>query len=423
MTFSHPSSSPWRHAFPALAQQPHGKRLAYLDSAASAQKPLDVIQAQSRAMEQEYANVHRGAHWLAAQATEHYEAARSRVQRFVNAPHRHEVIFTSNATAAINLVANTFPFKPGDRVLVTKQEHHSNIVPWFLLRARIPDIQIDFVDLNPDDHTIDLADFARKLERSPALVAIAHVSNVLGIVNPVQTMVADAHRAGASVLIDGSQAAPHLPIDVQQLQADFYVFTGHKLYGPTGLGVLWGKEAWLDRMPPFLGGGEMIASVSTEGATWAELPYKFEAGTPAIIQAQAMHAAIDFYQSCDPAAVHRHEHLLAAYAEQALADRFDNRFRLHGPSFAGTTPATRAPVLSFSLYGGVASPVHHPHDLATLLDHEGVAVRAGNHCAEVLIECLAVPGTTRASIGMYNDKEDIDQLVEALGRADKLLGA
>ena len=403
-----------RRQFPFLAQSPYGKPLAYLDSAATAQKPQSVIDAFGNVAAHNYSNVHRGAHFLAQNATEGLEAARTTVQGFMNAPSRKEIIFTGSATTALNLVARCFPFAPGDCVLTTKLEHHSNIVPWFLARDRLSDFRVLFAELSQPDFRLDLEDFAAKLDaHRPALVSVAHVSNVLGVVNPIAKICEMAHAVGAKVLVDGSQAAPHLRIDVQALGADFYVFTGHKVYGPTGIGVLWGREDLLESLPPFLGGGEMISSVTTKGAEWAELPYKFEAGTPPIIEAQVLGEAIRFMQTVGIAQIAAHETEIAQYGESLLREQFGETFRLFGPSFAGAD--ARAPVLAFAIGN------HHPHDLATLLDRKGVAVRAGNHCAEVLIAELGVPGTLRASIGVYNTRQDIDQLAAALHGALKVL--
>jgi len=395
-----------RQDFPILSQSMRGRPLVFLDSGASAQKPRVVIDAMVRSMETRYANVHRGAYFLSEAATADYEAAREAVARFINANDAREVIFTPNSTAAMNLVAHSWGrgvMRPGQAVLISELEHHANIVPWQMLRddkgialrvARVTDAG----ELDMDDVAAKLAD------GKVGLVALAHMSNVLGTVVPAERLVAMAHAAGAKILFDGSQAAVHRKVDMQALGADFYAFTGHKLYGPTGIGVLWARLEHQDRMPPFLGGGDMIASVSFEHSTWAAPPAKFEAGTPAIVEAVGLHAAIDYVTAIGMPAIEAHERALVDHAMRRLAD-------IEGLSLLGRAQ-DRGGVFAFSLDNA------HAHDLATLLDRAGIAVRAGRHCAEPLHTRFGVEGgTVRASFGLYTTEGEIDYLAEALTKA------
>jgi len=397
-----------RADFPILSRTVHGKPLVFLDSAASAQKPRQVIDAITKAYSEEYANVHRGAYYLSETATANYEAAREKVRAFINAKSVTEVVFTKGATEAINLVAATFGrafVKAGDEILLTAVEHHSNIVPWQLLREATGCV-LRIVPVN-DDGSVDVAEFAKVIGPRTKLVAIAHVSNVLGTVLPVREIVDLAHAAGAKIMLDGCQGIVHRHVDVQALGCDFYVFSGHKLYGPTGIGVLWAHAALLDAMPPYQGGGDMIDSVTFEKTTWAPPPAKFEAGTPPIVQAIGLGAAIDYLNSLDRLAMAEHEDALLRYAMTRLA-------QVPGVRLIGTAPH-KAAVQSFVMEGA------HPHDLATVLDRHGVCVRAGHHCAQPLMERLGVTATTRASFGLYNTMEEVDVLVNALARAQEVL--
>jgi cysteine desulfurase/selenocysteine lyase len=390
-----------RADFPILAQEVHGRPLAFLDSAASAQKPRQVIDAVSRLHETEYANVHRGAYYLSERATAAYEGARDKVRDFINAASRKEIIFTRNATEAINLVAASYGrkhLKAGDEILITEMEHHSNIVPWQLLRDE-KELVLKVAPIT-DSGELRMDVFESLLTERTKIVAVPHISNVLGTILPVKRIVDLAHAAGAVVLIDGCQAVMHEAVDMQALDCDFYAFSGHKLYGPSGIGVLYGKEALLDAMPPFMGGGDMIASVSFEKSTWAALPAKFEAGTPAIAQAHGLGAAIDYVTGIGLEAIAAHERDLLNYATQKLAS-------IDGLEIVGTAP-NKVSVISMTL------DCAHPHDMATILDRSGVAVRAGHHCAQPLMDRLGIAATARASFGLYNRREDADQLVEAL---------
>ena len=396
-----------RQDFPILGSMVRGKPLVFLDSGASAQKPRAVVQAMVRSMEERYANVHRGAYQLSEAATADYEAARVAVAGFLNAADPREVIFTSNSTAAINLVAHSWGrgvMQAGQAVLISELEHHANIIPWQMLRDDGKGIELRVCRVT-DTGELDMDDLAAKLaDGKVGLVAIAHMSNVLGTVTPVERIVAMAHAAGAKVLFDGSQAVVHRKVDMQALGADFYVFTGHKLYGPTGIGVLWARLEHQDRMPPFLGGGDMISSVSFERSTWAEAPAKFEAGTPPIVEAVGLHAAIDYVSAIGMPAIEAHERTLVDHAMRRLSD-------IDGLSLLGAAQ-DRGGVFAFGLDNA------HPHDLATLLDRAGIAVRAGRHCAEPLHARFGVEGgTCRASFGLYTTEAEIDYLAEALGKA------
>ena len=395
-----------RQDFPILSQPQHGKPLVFLDSGASAQKPRAVIDAMTRCMETAYANVHRGAYRLSEVATDAYEAARGAVARFINAPDAREVVFTRNSTEAINLVAHSWGrgvMRPDQAVLISELEHHANIVPWQMLRDdRGNPLRVCRVT---DSGELDMEDLAAKLaDGKVGLVALAHMSNVLGTVTPVERVVAMAHAHGAKVLLDGSQAVVHRRVDVQAIGCDFYCFTGHKLYGPTGIGVLWGKLEHLDRMPPFLGGGDMIESVSFEKSTWAKPPARFEAGTPAIIEAVGLHAAIDYVNAIGMPAIEAHERALVDHAMRKLSD-------VPGLTLLGRAQ-DRGGVFAFALDNA------HPHDLSTLLDRAGICIRAGRHCAEPLHTRFGLEqGTARASFGLYTTPEEVDYLAGALVKA------
>ncbi|MFT8365159.1 MAG: cysteine desulfurase [Gluconobacter cerinus] len=397
-----------RAQFPILSEQVHGRPLVFLDSAASAQKPECVIEAMRDAAYHQYANIHRGLHWMSERTTEAYERTRDAVAGLINAPDRHEVVFTRNSTEAINLVAHSLGslMKPGQAVLISELEHHANIVPWLMLRDRVGiELRVAPMDESGD---IDLEAYEALLDDgNVALVSITHMSNVLGTVTPAKRLAEVAHAHGARILFDGSQSVVHRKIDVQDIGADFFTFTGHKLYGPTGIGVLWGKRELLDAMPPFLGGGEMIQNVSFERATWATVPHKFEAGTPAILETIGLGAAVKFVEGIGYDAISRHETALTTYAEQRLGE-------VEGLKVLGS-PQVRGGVLSFVMDGA------HPHDLATLLDQLGIAIRAGQHCAEPLVRRLGVHATARASFGIYTTQDEIDVLITGLERARKML--
>ena len=397
-----------RADFPILAREVHGQPLIYLDSAASAQKPSQVIDAVRMAYSEEYANVHRGAYYLSETATANYESARETVKTFLNARDVSEVVFTKGATEAINLVANTFGRKnlsAGDEIVLTQLEHHSNIVPWQMLREATG-CTLKVVPV-AGDGSVSLEDFAKAIGPKTKLVTVAHVSNALGTVLPIVEIAQLAHDVGAKVMVDGCQGIVHQVVDVQSLDCDFYVFSGHKLYGPTGIGVLWARAELLREMPPYQGGGDMIDSVTFEKTTWAEPPARFEAGTPPIVQAIGLGAAIDYLSSFDRLAIEEHEDQLLRYAMTHMS-------QVPGLKLVGTAPGKTA-VQSFIMEGV------HPHDIATVLDRFGVAVRAGHHCAQPLMEALNVTATTRASFGLYNTTDDVDALVAALRRAQELL--
>lgn len=397
-----------RAHFPILNETVHGRPLVFLDSAASSQKPDVVIEAMRDAAYHQYANIHRGLHWMSERTTEAYEHARHDVARLLNAPDHREIVFTRNSTEAINLVAHSFGsmLKPGQAVLISELEHHANIVPWLMLRDRAG-IELRVAPIN-DAGDIDLAAYEALLsDGKVALVAVTHMSNVLGTITPARKLTEIAHAYGARILLDGSQSVVHRKIDVQALGADFFTFTGHKLYGPTGIGALWGKMELLDIMPPFMGGGDMIQNVSFERATWAHVPHKFEAGTPAILETIGLGAAVRFVEKIGYDAISRHEAELTAYALEKM--RGINSLRILGE------PEERGGVISFVMDGA------HPHDLATLLDQLGIAIRAGQHCAEPLVRRLGVHATARASFGIYTTTEEIDALIEGLERARMML--
>ena len=395
-----------RADFPILSREVNGKPLVFLDSAASSQKPSAVLDAMDHFARTSYANIHRGAYTLSEEATAAYEGARKRIARFINARSIREVIYTRNTTEAINLVARTWgdAFLDEDDVIVlTEMEHHSNLVPWQLTAFRTG-ARIEYVPIL-DNGELDLAAYARILdEHKPKLVAVTQMSNVLGTLPPVKEMTAQAHAVGAKVLLDGAQSVPHTHVDVRDLDCDFLAFSGHKMLGPTGIGVLWGRRELLEEMPPFMGGGDMIREVTLNGSTWADLPMKFEAGTPAIIEAVGLGAAVDYLSALGMENVHAHEQALTKYAMERLAAIPD--LRIYGPE-----AERRGGVVSFTL-GDI-----HPHDLATLLDREGIAVRAGHHCAQPLMERFKLPATTRASFYVYSTSAEVDALAEALEQA------
>jgi cysteine desulfurase / selenocysteine lyase len=400
-----------RAAFPALEREVHGQPVAYLDSGASAQRVLASIQAVDRYERRHHSNVHRGSHTLSAEATEAYEGARATVADHIGAADRREVVFVRNATEAINLVARAWGdanVGAGDRIVLTEMEHHSNIVPWQQLAERVG-AEIDWAPID-DDGLLDMDAFAALLERGPKLVAVTHVSNVLGTENPIAEIARLAHEAGALVLCDGAQAAPKLPLDMAELGVDFYAITGHKLYAPTGIGALWTKLDLLREMPPFLGGGSMIRKVTKEGTTYADPPARFEAGTPAIAQAIGMASAMRWLDMVGMEAVREHEEQIADYALERLPEV--PGLRVFGPPRG---PGRLGPV-SFEIEG------IHAHDVSEILDRHGVAVRAGHHCAQPLMDRLGIAATARASFGVYTTPEEIDRLVDGLEDARKVFG-
>jgi cysteine desulfurase / selenocysteine lyase len=395
-----------RADFPILAREINGKPLAFLDSAASAQKPAAVLDAMNHFARTSYANIHRGAYTLSEEATRAYERARKNVAKFINARSARELIFTRNTTESINLVARTWAeanLCPGDALLLTEMEHHSNIVPWQLAAQRAG-AEVFYTPVT-DEGELDLAAYEALLERhTPKLVAVTQMSNVLGTLTPLPELIAKAHAVGALVLVDGAQGAPHLPVDVRALDCDFYAFSGHKMLGPSGIGVLWGRAELLEAMPPFMGGGDMIREVTLAGSTWNDLPWKFEAGTPAIVEAVGLGAAVDYLRQLGMERVHAHEQAMTTYALERLRT-------IPGLTIYGPPAERRGGVISFTL-GDI-----HAHDLATLLDREGVAIRAGHHCAQPLMERLQVAATARASFYVYTTSAEVDTLAEALERA------
>ncbi len=396
-----------RRDFPILAKEVYGKPLVYLDNAASAQKPRAVIERLTHAYEHEYANVHRGLHYLANAATEAFEVARESVRRFLNAASVNEVVFTRNATEAINLVASSFGLdhiKEGDEIVLSVMEHHSNIVPWHFHRERKGAV-LKWVDVD-DDGNFSLEAFEATLSDKTKIVAITHMSNVLGTVTPIKEIVRIAHARGIPVLVDGSQGAVHLNVDVRDLDVDFYVFTGHKVYGPTGIGVLYGKQEWLERLPPFNGGGEMIETVTLDNVTYNQPPHRFEAGTPPIVQAIGLGAALDYMDSIGRERIRAHEEALAAYAMERLGRI--NSLRIFGRARG------KGAIIAFEMRGA------HAHDVATVIDRYGVAVRAGTHCAQPLLSRYGVTSTCRASFALYNTMEEVDKLAEALAKAESM---
>lgn len=398
-----------RDDFPILAREVYGKPLVYLDSAASAQKPRAVIDAMSGVMEHEFANVHRGLHYLSNTATERFEAARTTVCKFINAKEDAEIIFTANATDAINLVANSLgvdQIGEGDEIILSVMEHHSNIVPWHFLRERNGAV-LKWVPMS-DEGELDMEAYEGLFSSKTKLVTLTHMSNALGTINPAKEITRIAHEHGVPVLFDGSQSAVHLDVDVRDIDCDYFVFTGHKVYGPTGVGVLYGKRERLETMQPYRGGGEMISNVTQTDVSWADLPHKFEAGTPAIVEVIGLKAAIDYMNSFNRSDIHAHEADLLSYATERL--RAMNSIRIFG------TAPNKGSIVSFELIGA------HAHDVSTIIDRSGVAVRAGHHCAQPLMDRLGVTSTARASFALYNRREDVDALCTALEKARDLLG-
>jgi cysteine desulfurase / selenocysteine lyase len=398
-----------RRDFPILAKTVYGKPLVYLDNGASAQKPRAVLERMMHAYTEEYANVHRGLHYLSNAATEAYEEAREIARDFLNAVSTEEIVFTRSSTEAINLVAASYGglvLKPGDEVILSILEHHSNIVPWNFHRER-NGVVIKWAPVH-EDGAFDLEAFKALLTERTRIVAITHMSNVTGTIVPLTEVVRLAHEAGAVVMVDGSQGAVHLPVDVRALGADFYVFTGHKVYGPTGIGVLWGRKALLDAMPPWQGGGEMIREVTEDGVTYNDPPHRFEAGTPPIVQAIGLGAALRYMQALGRDRILAHENDLRDYAMQRLG-------ALNSVRIFGTTPE-KGSIVAFEMKGA------HAHDVATIIDRSGVAVRAGTHCAMPLLARYGVTSTCRASFGLYNTRGEVDKLVEALQKAETLFG-
>ena len=395
-----------RADFPILTRQVYGRPLVYLDNAATTQKPRAVIDAITDAYSTVNANVHRGVHRLSQEATNLHEAARETVRRFLGANSTAEILFTRGTTESLNLLATSFGeafCHEGDEIIVSEMEHHSNIVPWQLLQQR-RGIVIRVIPIT-DDGRLDIEAFKRLLNERTRLVSVTHVSNVLGTVNPVEEIIRIAHTHDVPVAIDGAQAVPHIPINVQELDCDFYAFSAHKVYGPTGVGVLYGKERWLEQMPPYQGGGEMIGHVRFSGTTWNELPYKFEAGTPDYIGTIATARALDYVEDLGLSAIASHEHALARRALEGL--RAISRIHVYGGE-----PSS---VISFNLDGV------HPADVGTLLDHLGIAVRTGHHCAQPLMERLGIPGTVRISFALYNTEDDVDAFLAALQRVAEML--
>ncbi|HEV2425628.1 MAG TPA: cysteine desulfurase [Terriglobia bacterium] len=398
-----------RRDFPILQQQVHGKPLVYLDNAATSQKPLAVIDAERDFYLRDCANIHRGVHELSERATHQYEEVRRKVQRLLNAREAHEIVFLRGTTEALNLVANTFGrkvLKPGDEVVITAMEHHSNIVPWQILRDE-NGIVLKVAPIN-DAGELIWEEYEKLLGPRTRLVAVAHVSNVLGTINPLKRIAQAAHVWNIPVLVDGAQAAPHLPVDVQDLDCDFYTFSSHKIFGPTGVGALYGRTRWLEALPPYQGGGDMIRSVSFEKTIYNALPYKFEAGTPNIGATIGLGAAIDYVTALGYESMGRYEHDLLAYGTKRLTE-------IPGLRIIGMAHE-KASVISFVMEG------IHPHDIGTILDHEGVAIRTGHHCAEPLMHRFGVPATARASLAFYNTRDEIERLVAAVKKAKELLG-
>ena len=397
-----------RQDFPILDVKIHGRQLVYLDNAASAQKPQAVLDRLNHAYSCEYANVHRGLHFLANAATEQYEGARERLRRFLNAGRSDEIIFTRGATEAINLVAQSFGrdrIGPGDEIVLSIMEHHANIVPWHFLRERNGAV-IKWAKVD-DDGNFLLEEFEKLLTERTKIVAVSHMSNVLGTVAPIKEIVAIAHARGIPVLVDGAQAAVHLDVDVVDLDCDFYVVTGHKLYGPTGIGVLYGKYGHLAEMSPFNGGGEMIREVREEGVTYGDPPHRFEAGTPAIVQAIGLGAAVDYIDSIGKTHIRAHERQLLEYATERLNE-------IDAIRIIGSAPEKGA-IVSFTLAGA------HPHDVATIIDRWGIAIRAGTHCAMPLLNRFGATAACRASFGLYNTREEVELFIQSIGKARQML--
>ena len=403
-----------REDFPILQREVYGKPLVYLDNAATTQKPLCVLDA----MRDEYlnvnANVHRGVHYLSQQATDLHEAAREQVRQFINARKTEEIVFTRGTTEAINLVASTFcenQMQPGDEVLVTEMEHHSNIVSW-QLQAQKYGIVVKHLPITDEGRLVCCDDIATYLTERTRLVSVAHVSNVLGTVNPVEEIIKIAHEHGIPVLVDGAQSAPHMKIDVQAMDCDFFAFSGHKMYGPTGIGVLYGKEEWLEKLPPYQGGGEMIDKVTWEKTTFERLPFKFEAGTPDYVATHGLAKAIEYMESIGLDAIQQHEQELTRYCMEQL--QTIDGMTIYGPHVVSGSPADKDAVVSFNV-----GNIHHL-DMGTLLDRLGIAVRTGHHCAQPLMDRLGISGTVRASFALYNTKEEIDTLVAGIRRVSQM---
>ncbi len=400
--------------FPILSRRVHGKPLVYLDNAATTQKPMSVIMSMTAYYERTNANVHRGVHTLSQEATSLMEESRARVATFIGADDPATIIFTRNATESINLVAFAWGrrnLKPGDEILLTELEHHSNLIPW-QMAARDTGAVLRFIPITGRDGFLDLDKLPHLLTSRTKIVSVTHASNAIGTINPVDELVKRARAVGALVLVDGAQSVPHMPVDVKTLGCDFLAFSAHKMLGPTGLGVLWGRRSLLESMDPFMGGGDMIKEVWTDRATWNDLPYKFEAGTPNITGAIAFGAAIDYLERIGMDRVRAHEMELTAYALNRLKERFPEII-LYGPA----DPAKRGGVVSFDL------PGIHSHDVGTILDREGVAIRAGHHCCQVLMRRLDISGTARASFYLYNTRDEVDALVRSLAEAERLFGA
>ncbi len=390
-----------RKDFPVLSQSVNGKPLVYLDNGASSQVPQMVIDRGSKYLAEEHSNIHRGVHYLSQHATTAYEAAREKVKRFINAREAKECLFVRGTTEGVNLVAYSYGrkfVKKGDEILVSQMEHHSNIIPWQIV-AEERGAKVVMIPMNERGELI-IDEYENLLSERTKMVAVTHVSNSLGTINPIKEMVATAHKFGVPVLVDAAQSVPHFPVDVQDLDADFFAFSGHKMFGPTGSGVLYGKREWLDQMPPYQTGGGMIRTVSFEKTTFAPIPDKFEAGTPAIAAGIGLGAAIDYINALDFEAAAAYEHELLEYATERLAD-------IPGVKIIGTA-AEKASVLSFTIEG------IHPHDIGTILDQQGIAVRAGHHCAQPVMEFFDVPATARASFAFYNTREEVDKLADAV---------
>ncbi|HEY3342127.1 MAG TPA: cysteine desulfurase [Anaerolineae bacterium] len=399
-----------RQDFPALNETVHGKPFVFLDSAASSQKPEQVLDVMDRVYRTTYANVHRGVYCNSEHATELYDQAREKIARFIGSPTPEQIVFVRNATEGLNLVAYSYGrhfLHAGDEVLLTQLEHHANFVPWLEL-ARERGVKLKYIPLTPEG-TLDLSKLDELLTPQVKLVTFAHVSNVLGTITDPQPIIERAHAIGAKVIVDGCQAAPHMPVNVQQLDCDFYAFSGHKMLGPTGIGVLYGKRELLEAMPPFLTGGDMINSVSMEGATWADIPVKFEAGTPAFVESIGLGAAVDYLSALGMEAVRAHEREIVSYALERMSE-------VPGVTILGPTdPDIRGGAVAFTVHG------IHPHDLGTLLDREGVAIRTGHHCAQPLHTCLGLTASARASFYVYNEPREVDVLIEAIYKAKQIL--
>ena len=397
----------FRNDFPILNEQVHGKPLVYLDNAATSQKPKQVIESLDAYYRETNSNIHRGVHTLSEKATAIYEKARDKVKVFINADSTKEIVFVRGATEAINLVAQSFgrnTLKPGDEIIITELEHHSNIVPWQILVEQTG-ATLNYIPIN-DAGELILEEYEKLLSDKTRIVAVGHISNALGTINPIKTIIDKAHAVGAKVIVDGAQAVPHTRVDVKELDCDFYVFSGHKLFGPTGIGVLYGKEAILESMPPYQGGGDMIQMVTMEKSTYNALPYKFEAGTPHIAGVIGLGAAIDYVNELGLEAAAQYEIELLDYANEQAS-------QISGLNFIGTAE-NKTSILSFTLDG------IHPHDIGTILDGEGVAIRAGHHCAMPVMERFNIPATARASFAFYNTRKEVDALIQAIDKCQKV---